>query len=241
MSRRPTTGSAVPEAVDDLPTGDEKAAAVEAMFDAISDRYDLLNRILTFGLDIRWRRRAVSDMALPPGSRVLDVACGTGDFCRELHRGGHHPVGLDVSAGMLAAARAGAPLVRADALVLPMADGQLDGVTCGFAFRNFVDLGAALAEMARVTRPGGRLAALEVATPANPVLRGGHAFYFGRVVPLVGGVLSDRRAYRYLPRSTTYLPGADGLRDLLGETGWADAERHLLGGGAAQLLTATRR
>jgi demethylmenaquinone methyltransferase/2-methoxy-6-polyprenyl-1,4-benzoquinol methylase len=140
-----------------LPEGDAKVRAVEEMFDLIAPRYDLLNRVLTFGLDVRWRRVAVRSLGLAPGAVVVDLACGTGDLCREVAVQGHRPVGVDRSAGMLAAARTSAPLVRGDALRLPLADARADAVVCGFSLRNFVALGPVFAECARVLRPGGQL------------------------------------------------------------------------------------
>src|SRR5271154_1327831 len=119
------------------------------MFDRIAPRYDLLNRMLTFRMDVAWRRRAVSSLQLVAGARVLDLACGTGDLCRTLAAAGYQPIGVDFSAGMLAAARTDAPLGRADAMRLPFLDGSIDGLTCGFALRNFVDLAPVLVECAR--------------------------------------------------------------------------------------------
>lgn len=213
---------------------------VRDMFDAIAPRYDLVNRVMTFRLDVRWRRRAVESLALPPGARVLDLAAGTGDLCRDLQAAGHRPIGVDLSFGMLANARTTAPLVHADALRLPVPDGAADGVTCGFALRNFVDLDGFLAEVGRVVRPGGRVALLEVAEPANPVLKAGHAVYFGRVVPRIGALLSDADAYRYLPRSVAYLPRPEALVAQIRGHGFADARRWALTGGISQLLVATR-
>lgn len=224
----------------ELPSGDEKATAVRSMFDAIAPRYDLVNRIMTFRLDVGWRKKTVRSLGLPVGASVLDLACGTGDLCRELARGGFRPVGADLSFGMLAAARTDAPLVHADALRLPLPDESVDGVTCGFALRNFTDLDRFLAEVGRVVRPGGRIALLEVAEPPNPVLRWGHAVYFGKVVPRIGGLLSDRDAYRYLPKSVAYLPEPPALVQAVVDAGFPDAERRLLSGGIAQLLTGTR-
>ena len=224
---------------DPLPHGD-KATAVRSMFDAIAPRYDLLNRLLTFRLDVRWRRRTVRDLDLPTGSTVLDLACGTGDLCRDLDSAGHRPVGMDLSWGMLAAARTDAPLVHADALRLPAPSGTVDGVTCGFALRNLAALGPFFAELARVLRPGGRIALLEVDRPRNPLLRFGHSVYFGRVVPFVGGLLSDRFAYRYLPRSVVYLPDEADLLRQISDAGFTDVAKVRLSGGIAQLLTATR-
>ena len=223
-----------------LPQGDEKAKAVRSMFDAIAPRYDLVNRVMTFRLDVRWRKRTVRDLRLARGSRVADLAAGTGDLCRDLAAGGLFPIGVDVSAGMLGHARTDAPLVQADVLRLPVASRSLDGATCGFALRNFVDLDTFLAELGRIVRPGGRIALLEVAEPENPVLRAGHAVYFGRVVPVIGGLLSDGAAYRYLPRSVAYLPPVAELLDRIRAAGFTAVDRQLLTGGIAQLITATR-
>jgi demethylmenaquinone methyltransferase/2-methoxy-6-polyprenyl-1,4-benzoquinol methylase len=227
--------------VDALLVGEAKARAVRDMFDTIAPRYDLMNRLLTFRLDVGWRRRAVRALTgVAPGEAVVDVACGTGDLCRELRSAGFAPIGVDLSAGMLAAARTDAPLVEADALAMPLPDGSVGGVTCGFALRNFVALAPALAEMGRVVRPGGRIALLEVAEPANPLLRWGHRVYFGTVVPFVGGLLSDRAAYRYLPRSVAYLPPPDDLLALVAAAGFTGVGRTLLSGGIAQLIVGTR-
>jgi len=224
-----------------LPSGEEKVRAVRGMFDAIAPRYDLVNRVMTFGLDVGWRRRTVRALALPADSLVLDLACGTGDLCRELHAAGYRPVGVDLSFGMLSSARTSAPLVQGDVLALPVPAGIVDGVTCGFALRNLADLGTFFAELARVVRVGGRIALLEVATPSNPVLRAGHAVYFGRVVPVVGGLLSDRAAYRYLPKSVAYLPTPDEMLAMLREAGFDGVERRMLSGGISQLIIGTRR
>jgi demethylmenaquinone methyltransferase/2-methoxy-6-polyprenyl-1,4-benzoquinol methylase len=210
------------------------------MFDAIAPRYDLVNRVMTLGMDVGWRRRAVGSLCLPPGALVLDVACGTGDLCRALAAAGHHPVGFDFSAGMLAAARAETPLVRADALELPVRAGAVDGITCGFALRNVVDLVRLFAEMARVLRTEGRVAILEVAQPERALLRWGHRLYFRRVVPMIGGLLSDPGAYSYLPRSAAYLPDRPRLLALLRAAGFAQVRSEPLVLGAAQLVTGTR-
>lgn len=226
--------------VEALPEGEGKARAVRDMFDTIAPRYDLLNRLLTFRMDVGWRRKAVERLGLVQGSLVLDLACGTGDLCRQLAAHGHRPIGLDLSAGMLAAARTGAPLVQADVTVLPVPDGAADGITCGFALRNLVDLRAGLVAMARALRPGGRVALLEVAEPRSRLLRTGHRVYFGSIVPRIGALLSDGAAYRYLPRSVAYLPAPAALASLMSEAGFGRIRRELLSGGIAQLLTATR-
>ena len=229
--------------MSELPSGAAKRRAVREMFDAIAPRYDLVNRIMTLRLDVAWRRRTARELALPPGSLVADLACGTGDFCRELARLGHHRIGFDFSMGMLRAAPAGdgrAPLVNADVLALPLPDGALDGATCGFALRNLTAISPLFTELTRVLRPGGRVGLLEVDSPTNPVLRWGHSLYFGRVVPLIGAVLSDRDAYRYLPESVAYLPPPEELIDGLASAGFVGVRRRQLSGGIAQLITATR-
>jgi demethylmenaquinone methyltransferase/2-methoxy-6-polyprenyl-1,4-benzoquinol methylase len=224
-----------------LPQGDEKVRSVDRMFDAIAPRYDLLNRVLTFGMDVRWRRAAVGSLAMDAGSVVADVGCGTGDLCRELEGAGYRAIGIDRSWGMLAGAHAeGAALVRGDGTCLALASGSLDGLVSGFTLRNLVNLQPFLDECARTVRPGGRIALLEVSTPANPLLRKGHAVYFGKVVPLVGGVLSDRAAYRYLPQSVAYLPPDGELVAMVAAAGFGDARRRALSTGIAQLITGTR-
>ena len=233
------TSPALPDA-DHLPEGDEKAAAVRAMFDTIAPRYDLVNRIMTFRLDVGWRRRAIGALDLGSRSVVLDLACGTGDMCRDLTDVGLRPIGVDLSFGMLAASRTEAPLVHGDGLVLPFPDDSIDGVTCGFALRNFVALEPLFAELARILRPGGRISLLDVAEPPNAVLKWGHSVYFGKVVPMIGGLLSNRDAYRYLPKSVAYLPDPAVLRQQIADAGFIDVERRLLTQGISQLYTGTR-
>jgi len=225
-----------------LPEGDEKRRSVERMFNRLAPSYDRMNRVISLGLDRGWRRHTVTELGLSPGSLVLDLACGTGDLCDELDAVGYQPLGVDYSAGMLAAAHTRAPLVRGDAAQLPMRAGSLDGVISGFALRNFVELTQVFGEIARVLRPGGRFAALDAAVPANPLLRAGNAIWFRGAVPVLGRVLSRHGdAYSYLLRSTAYLPAAAVLADALGEAGFTDARHHTLAGGSVLVLTGTRR
>jgi len=225
---------------DALPTGAAKARAVQDMFDAIAPRYDMVNRIMTFRLDVRWRKTTVRALALPSGALVLDLASGTGDFCRELQRQGLRALSFDFSYGMLAADTSEAPRTQADALRLPLRDASVQGVTCGFALRNFVDLRSFFAEVARVIAPGGRVALLDVSVPTNPLIRFGNSIYFGRIVPKIGGLLSDGPAYRYLPRSVSYLPPPRELSEMLAAVGFSDVQHQQLSGGLTQLLSGTR-
>jgi demethylmenaquinone methyltransferase/2-methoxy-6-polyprenyl-1,4-benzoquinol methylase len=225
----------------ELPQGEAKVKAVRAMFDAIAPRYDLVNRVMTFRMDVGWRRKAVRALDLGPAATVIDLATGTGDLCRDLQHAGYRPVGVDLSLGMLRHARTTAPLVEGDALRLPFATASVDGAVSGFALRNFVELGAVFDELARVVRPGGRVALLDVAAPANPVLRAGHGVYFGQVVPRIGALLSDGAAYRYLPRSVAYLPAPGAMLERLRSAGFGAVDRRLLSAGISQLIVATRR
>ena len=223
-----------------LPQGEEKRAEVRRLFDTISPRYDLVNRVMTFGMDVGWRRTAVASLRLAGRSLVADLACGTGDLCRELERRGYRTIGFDFSHGMLVNARTASPLAEADVTQLPVRDASIDGVTCGFALRNVVSLERFFAEIARVVRPGGRIALLDASEPDNRVLRAGHGLYFNRVVPMIGAALSDGTAYSYLPRSMAYLPPPAEMLSMLASAGFPGAERRQLTGGITQLLTGTR-
>lgn len=230
-------------ALGDLPTGEEKRLRVREMFDRIAPRYDALNRIMSLGLDQRWRRRALDKIRVGSGDLVVDLACGTGDFCELVAARGARVIGVDFAREMLRQARVrglGFPKVQGDGEWLPFATGSVDVVTCGFALRNFVSLDAVLREIARIVRPGGRIALIDVDRPALAPLRAAHSLYFDRVVPLVGGLLSDRSAYRYLPRSTAYLPPPEALRTLLAGAGFLALEREVLLLGSAQILTGVR-
>jgi len=223
-----------------LPSAEEKEAAVTAMFDQIAPRYDLVNRLMTFRLDVKWRRKSIQSLSLPNGSIILDIACGTGDFCRDLEKEGFIPFGIDLSQGMLSSAKTTSPLVNADALVLPINSASIDGVTCGFALRNFVSLPPFFDELSRVLRPGGRIALLEVDKPSNRFIRLGHNFHFGKIVPILGSILSDGKAYKYLPESVAYLPEFDALEEMLSVAGFTDIGKQKLTSGVAQVLTATK-
>jgi demethylmenaquinone methyltransferase/2-methoxy-6-polyprenyl-1,4-benzoquinol methylase len=225
----------------ELPQGDAKAKVVQNMFDAIAPRYDMVNRIMTFRLDTRWRKIAVRKLALSKGARVLDLASGTGDLCVDLRKAGLTPLSFDMSFGMLAADHSKAPRVQADILRLPIATQSVDGVTCGFALRNLVDLNVFFHEIARVTKSGGRIALLDVSTPTNPLIRWGNSMYFGKVVPRIGGLLSNRAAYNYLPKSVAYLPSPEQLVTMLQNAGFEHVRHEQLSGGLTQLMHATKK
>jgi demethylmenaquinone methyltransferase/2-methoxy-6-polyprenyl-1,4-benzoquinol methylase len=226
-----------------LPPLHEKRASVRAMFDRIAPKYDGMNRLMTAGMDQRWRRMAVDALAVGPGDRVLDLACGTGDLAEICAARGATVVGADFALEMLRGAQGRAvpaAFVQADGARLPLREASVQGAVCGFALRNFVKLSEIFDELGRVVAPGGRIALLEVDRPRSAWLRAGHSFYFDRVVPFVGGLLSDRDAYRYLPESTVYLPPEDEMRALLARAGFPGAERRSLLLGAVQLVTAPR-
>jgi len=211
---------------------------VRTMFDRIAPVYDVMNRVMTAGLDVRWRRLAAA-AAVRPGDRVLDAACGTGDLAvADLKAGAGKVTGLDFSAAMLARARKKAPLewVQGDMLALPFADETFDAATVGFGVRNVADLELALRELRRVLRPGGRLAILEITQPRG-LLRHFFHLWFDKIVPLLGKVLPGGDAYTYLPASVKRFPNAEALAALLRECGFGDVRFRLLGGTIVALHT----
>lgn len=227
-----------------LPPPDEKAAAVRDMFDRISPSYDRVNRLMTFNADQRWRRELVRRLRIGHSDLVLDLACGTGDFAEICRKAGATAVGLDFSRGMLNAANRRFPglgiFVQGDALRLPFADGSFTVAVSGFALRNFVAIPPVLEELARVLKPGGRVGLLEVDKPRNRVVSAGHGLYFNRVVPVVGGLIADRKAYRYLPQSASYLPPEAELRAMLESAGFDGIKKRSPMFGAIQSVSAVR-
>ena len=229
--------------METLPPLMEKAAVVRAMFDRIAPRYDVLNRLIAFRLDQRWRRAVVRATAISAQDRVIDLACGTGDLSELAVRTGARVVGVDFAGNMLAGARRrgiSAAFVQADAERLPLPSHWATVIVSGFALRNFVSIPAVLAEAARVLLPGGRLVLLEVDTPTNKLLQWGYSLYFKRLVPLLGALLSDAPAYAYLPRSVSYLPESSTLQRLIAAAGFRQVVKHQFCGGVVQLLTAIR-
>ena len=230
-------------ALGNLPSGEEKRVRVRDMFDRIAPRYDALNRVMSVGMDQRWRKRALDKIAVGEGDVVLDLACGTGDFCELVEERGARVIGVDFALQMLRQGRnRGLDFrsVQADGEWLPFRSASVDVVTCGFALRNFVSLAGVLREIARVLKPGGRAALIDVDRPEWAPIRAAHSLYFDRVVPLVGGLVSDRKAYQYLPQSTAYLPPPDELRAMMSGAGFLEVTRESLFFGSAQILTGVR-
>jgi demethylmenaquinone methyltransferase / 2-methoxy-6-polyprenyl-1,4-benzoquinol methylase len=213
------------------------------MFDRIARVYDRMNSVMTAGMHHRWRRRAVDLARVGPGSRALDVATGTGDLAIELSRRGASVTGLDFAPAMLEVARGKAPDIafkRGDALALPHRDGEFDAVTVGFGARNFSDLDRGLREMARVTKPGGRVVVLEITTPQRPPLSWFFRLWFDRAVPALGR-LADRDAYTYLPSSVRRFPGPEELAGRMRAAGLDDVRWIITAGGIIALHAGTRR
>jgi demethylmenaquinone methyltransferase/2-methoxy-6-polyprenyl-1,4-benzoquinol methylase len=216
-------------------------AAVEEMFDRISPVYDTMNRLMTAGLDARWRRRAAATV-VTQGSRVLDACCGTGDLALACHEAGGDVVGLDFSERMLERAREKSDAiewVRGDLLELPFPDESFDSATVGFGIRNVQDLEAGLRELARVLRPGGRLGCLEITRPRG-ALRPFFRLWFDGLVPLAGRILPGGAAYTYLPASVRRFPGPEDLAVVMRRAGLGEVSWQLLGGGIVALHTARR-
>lgn len=218
---------------------------VEAMFDRIARVYDRMNSVMTAGMHHRWRERAADLARLGPGDRALDVATGTGDLAVELSARvtpGGEVVGLDFSESMLELARSKAPSIRfeaGNALELPYADDEFAAAAVGFGARNFSDLTRGLAEMVRVTRPGGRVVVLEITVPQRPPLSWFFRMWFDRVVPALGRVAGDPDAYAYLPSSVRRFPGPRELAAELARGGLEDVRYVLTAGGIIAIHAGT--
>lgn len=231
---------------DGSASGTLEEPQVEAMFDRIAGVYDLMNSLMTAGLHHRWRRRAVDLARVRPGGAVLDVASGTGDLAIELAArvgADGSVIGSDFSEQMLDRARVKAPQlewVQANALALPYEDDRFDAVTVGFGARNFSDLDAGLAEMVRVTRPGGRVVVLEITTPTKPPLSTFFRLWFDRLVPLIGRFAGDPDAYSYLPSSVRRFPDARTLAQRLSASGLDQVGYLLTAGGIIAIHSGTK-
>jgi len=224
----------------------QKRAYVRDMFARIAPRYDLLNRLMTFGLDARWRAQAARlAVGENPAPFVLDLATGTGDLARAIQNRAPNArvMGLDLVYEMLQYAQSKnngiqtlpLPLLAGDALDLPFPDHTFDALTSAFMLRNVVSVERAFAEMRRVTKPGGRVVALEITQPRLPLWSALYKFYFYRFVPLLGGALSDSAAYRYLPASAARFVNADELARLMRDAGLQNVKYELLNMGTVAL------
>jgi demethylmenaquinone methyltransferase/2-methoxy-6-polyprenyl-1,4-benzoquinol methylase len=232
MGKRVTTG---------VRAGRLAADDVRLMFDRISPVYDAMNRLMTAGLDGRWRRLAAAAV-VRPGDRVLDACSGTGDLALAARERGGDVTGLDFSQAMLDRARRKSrevEWVQGDVLALPFADATFDVATVGFGIRNVADLEAALRELARVLRPGGRLACLEITQPSG-FLRPFFRLWFDRLVPLAGKLLPGGAAYTYLPASVRRFPGPGDLAAACERAGFTDVSWRLLAGGIVAIHVGTR-
>jgi len=230
----------------------DKGRGIREMFDDIAPRYDLLNRLLSFGIDRRWRSFAVRQLSIPRGGRVLDVATGTGDVALEIARQTDPSVqivGADFTQGMLVQGKAKIAatshalrieLVNAPCESLPLPGDLFDGVTIAFGIRNVVDRPAGLREMCRVLRPGGRVVILEFSQPKNRLFRSLYYFYFLRVLPWIGGLFSRRSAYQYLPDSVLEFPDQEDFKALMAEAGFRDLRHHDLTGGIATVYVGSK-
>ena len=221
---------------------EEHARRVREMFANIAPRYDLINHLLSVNIDKQWRRRVVQKLGalLPPEAQVLDVGCGTGDLSIELfENSAAHVTGVDFCGPMLKLAKEKAPqlqFIEGDALRLPFAEASFDGLTTGFALRNFADVDRGLRELLRVLKPNGYVAILEFSHPANPVFASFVRFYNWRLLPWIGGLVSGSRgAYEYLPDSISKFPNQDALAAMMRAAGFVEVSFENLSGGIAAL------
>lgn len=230
----------------------EKGRGIRDMFDKIAPRYDLLNRLLSLGIDQRWRRFAVGQLNIPKQGMVLDIATGTGDVALEVGRQTDDSVrivGSDFTQGMLVLGKekiSESPyrdrivLVNAPCEEMPHPGGIFDGITIAFGIRNVVDRQKGLCEMSRVLKPGGRAVILEFATPRNRLFRAIYFFYFLKVLPWLGGLISQRSAYQYLPDSVLEFPEREEFAAMMEEAGFVDVKVHDLTGGIAAVHVGTK-
>ncbi len=229
----------------------EKSSYVRDMFAGIAPRYDVANRVLTAGIDERWRRRAIVELRPPSHGEILDLCCGTGDLVFHMLRCDPtlQVTGLDFCEPMLAQARRRSRqqpgnrsprFLEGDVMQLPFENAQFDGATMGFSLRNVVDIDTTLREARRVLRPGARFVNLDVSKAPNPLFKKAFDFYFYGVVPVIGGWIGgSKTAYRYLPQSLTHYPGAAELRERFALAGFANSNFVRLMGGAIAIHVGT--
>jgi demethylmenaquinone methyltransferase / 2-methoxy-6-polyprenyl-1,4-benzoquinol methylase len=224
---------------------DRSPGDVARMFDAVAAGYDRMNAVMTFGQERRWRGVVARELSLRPGDRVLDLAAGTGASSIPFRDAGAEVVACDFSQGMLSVGHQehpGLDFVAGDALHLPFRDEAFDAVTISFGLRNVADVDAALRELARVTRPRGRLVILETSAPRRQPLRSGHRLYVEQLLPRLAGLLSsDAEAYSYLAESVGAWPAPDALAGRVADAGWAVLRWRQLMLGAVALHSATKQ
>jgi ubiquinone/menaquinone biosynthesis methyltransferase len=230
-----------------LDSPDSKSRYVRRLFSTIADRYDFITILLSYGQDRRWKRRLVSMGPIQPGVRVLDLACGTGDITYAMQDAGASSVGLDITARMVEIARSKRPRGRqpaflvGDMMKLPFGDATFDVVTTGYGIRNVPVIAPALAELARVLRPGGVLLSLDFDRPANSLVRAVYLGYLTLVGSTLGLVLhGDPDTYRYIPESIRRYPGAEGVSVIAREQGFAFCEQFRVLGGLMAIHRAVR-
>jgi len=246
----PPSSSLAPDALMEKPS--QEPGRIRSMFSQIAARYDLMNHLLSGGIDILWRRRVARQFVAPDMRRILDVACGTGDLAFEMRKRAHADCaiyGADFTGAMLRIAsdktpdkhRASMAWIEGDGLQLPFPTAQFDLLTVGFGIRNMASLDGALEEMGRVLKPGGRLVILEFTTPPNPLERFVYMPYFLHVLPRVAAVLSQRSAYMYLAKSVVHFPPADELGEKMVAQGFRDVTWKFLTGGIAAIHTGVKK
>jgi demethylmenaquinone methyltransferase / 2-methoxy-6-polyprenyl-1,4-benzoquinol methylase len=248
-----TLGAAKPELRARFDAAGGKPVYVQRMFGRIARVYDAMNRIMSLGLDGRWRRFTVQQIALGPGQVGLDIGTGTGDLAIELARfsaPGAHVVGVDFTPAMLERGRAKirrrglvgqVELRQGDGEHLDFPDNTFDACCSAFVVRNMANLGQGFGEMLRVVRPGGRMACLEISHPRNPLFSALFDLYFGRIVPLLGRLIGRAfDAYSYLPTSVTAFPNAPNLKRIIEAAGWCDVRYYYLLGGVVAVHIASK-
>lgn len=225
----------------ELPQGEEKYKHVQAMFDDIAPTYEKTNTFITFGLDKYARNLALKELRITPGSVVIDMAAGTGDFSRMLVDEGAIPIACDFSYGMLSHARSVKKRVQCDGTRMPFANNTCDAIVCGYGLRNFVELEKLFFDSMRVLKPGGRFVAVDVSVPTNPVLKAGNKLWLGSVAPKIGWLISkNKNAYEYLPKSVNYLPPKEKMVEIFESLNAENIQIRPLIGGSLVLISATK-
>lgn len=225
----------------ELPQGNEKYKQVQEMFDDIAPTYEKANTLITFGLDKYARKIALQELRVTPGSVVIDMAAGTGDFSRMLSAQGAKPIACDFSYGMLQHAHGVNTRVQCDGTRMPFADNSCDAIVCGYGLRNFVELEKLFIDSMRVLKPGSRFVAVDVSVPSNPVLKAGNRLWLAHIAPKIGALVSkNKQAYEYLPESVSYLPSKSRIISMFEDLKAENIQVKPLIGGSLILVAATK-